>query len=430
MLPWKLWIEKRLITMLETQGFQNVHLTVSAFGLQGIELQNISIGNEKPLMLENITVSYSLADLWHGAINDLTVKGLALEAYQDQDKWTVIGLDGWPPHDPHQKSGLAIPVTLAQLAAIPLGSTTLKESHFHITTSQWQAELPLLFTWQKNPIPKLDYHVTGLSFKMKDMNVITGDTSLTATLNTDEKKWDGQWQMKSISLQGGDIALPAMEGSGTLTAYADNFTLDGKFESADKKYRAAFNLKYTLNNPEKSFFTLTNASIPWNSGSLSAQNVNVPLSGKNPININVKVQRASVDALLQMLTGKKATATGAVSGTIPLTIAADGAITIRPGGLHAEQSGIIRLSPDAIPGDNQQVAMVREILKNLHYTHLSIVIDSNKGNNLSVLLVLEGNNPDAYEGRPVKLNVHLTGDMLNLIKQNMTPFTNPEQLLK
>ena len=86
--------------------------------------------------------------------------------------------------------------------------------------------------------------------------------------------------------------------------------------------------------------------------------------------------------------------------------------------------------PGAIPGDNQQIALVREILKDLHYSLLSVAVDSGKDHKLSVMLALEGNNLSVYNGRPVKLKVHLSGDVLNFIQQNLTAFTDPKQLLK
>jgi len=428
-LPWKFWIGERLITIFEAKGFQNVHLTVSKLGLQGIALKNISVGHETPL-LENMTVSYSLPDLLKGNMNELAIKGLNLETHQNNDQWIFSGLDGWPPHTANDKINIGIPVTLSQLSTIPLDRIIFEESHLHIASKQWQMDIPILFTLRKNPTPQLSYKSDGLNFKMSDFDIITGKTSLEAILNQDEKKWTGQWQIKDITFKDNTLTVPVIQGNGTLVAYTDNMNFLGKLESADKSYTAEFNIEYALNAPEKSEFILTNASMPWNSGTLSVQNVRVPFFERKAVKANLKVQHASIETLIQMLTGKHASATGTVSGTLPILISENGEITVQQGGLGTEQSGTIIMSPDAIPGDNQQITLVRDILKNFHYTHLSIAVDSNKNNRLSILLALEGNNPDMYQGRPVKLSVHLTGDVLNLVKQNMMPFTNPEQFLK
>jgi hypothetical protein len=160
------------------------------------------------------------------------------------------------------------------------------------------------------------------------------------------------------------------------------------------------------------------------------RNVSIALDEAKPIRLNLEIRDVSVDALLQMATSNKATGTGTVSGTIPVSIAPDGAIRFLQGSLRAKEAGTIIMTPDAIPGDNQQITLVRDILKNLHYKVLSVGVNSSTNNKQAILLHVEGNNPDVYEGRPVKLNVQLNGDVLNLIQQSVMPFTNPKQLLK
>ena len=428
-LPWKVLAEKKLIAVFEAQGFRNVHLTVSTLGLDGIALKNVSFGSPAPLTLQDVTIGYSLPDLWHGRLSALVIKGLTLQVHQNDKKWALAGLENWPAGS-QNKAAISVPVTSDQLAAIPLDGATLANSNLHVVSPQWQMDVPLQLTWQKLPIPRLSYVAAVLKFKTHEMEINTGEALAEATLHEGEKKWTGQWQIRDIALKGGTTPVPVLQGAGTLLIQADLAKLAGEFKSADKNYRGSFNVEYLLNAPEKSSLTLLDATVPWNSGILSVQNVEVPLAGKKPVEVNLKVQHVSVDALMQMLTGKRASATGTVSGIVPMTIGADGSIVFHQGNLQAEEPGTIVMQPDAIPGDNAQIVLVRDVLKNLHYTHLSIAVDSNKGKTLSILLTLEGNNPDVYKGRPVKLNVHLTGDMLSLVQQSIMPFINPEQLLQ
>ena len=46
-----------------------------------------------------------------------------------------------------------------------------------------------------------------------------------------------------------------------------------------------------------------------------------------------------------------------------------------------------------------------------------------------ITLTLEGNNPEAFEGRPIKLNVNIGGDVLPLIQQSILPLNDVKQLL-
>ena len=137
-----------------------------------------------------------------------------------------------------------------------------------------------------------------------------------------------------------------------------------------------------------------------------------------------------IESLLKLLTNDTATATGVVSGTLPLTITAEGKITPGKGSLKSEEAGIINMPPDTIPGDNQQVTLVRDVLKNLHYSLLSLELDTEDDKTLSVTLAVEGNNPDVEKGRPVKLKVHLSGDLLNLISQNLKLMTDPTKFIE
>jgi hypothetical protein len=427
-LPWKSWLENKLTAMFEAKGFQNVHLTVSTLGLNSITLKDVSVGSNTPLTLSHVTVGYSLSDLWRGDINTLTIQGLTFGVQRDHSQWTMTGIEKGSSNS--NSNAITLPVTSEQLAAIPLESVQLEDSSLHIIADAWQMDIPLQFTWQKTPIPTISYQAKALTFKTAASEINTGEVSLNATLHEEDKKWHGEWHIKDITSKGGAIPLPVMEGKGTFVARADHISLLGGVKSADNSYMANFSMEYAFNAPEKSLFILADASMPWNSGTLSVQEVKIPLSGQHATKVNLKVQHASIDALLQMLTGKRASATGVVSGMVPVTIGVDGNITFHEGSLKAEQPGIIIMAPDAIPGDNEQITVMREVLKNLHYANLSIAVKSGKGNKMSVLLLLEGNNPDVYEGRPVKLNVHLTGDMLSLMQQSLMPFMNPQQLLK
>ena len=73
---------------------------------------------------------------------------------------------------------------------------------------------------------------------------------------------------------------------------------------------------------------------------------------------------------------------------------------------------------------------LREILEDFGYTRLSIAMNSDKKNNLGILMSIEGSNPAVYNGRAVKLNVNLTGDVLDFIRQNIMLLTNPESILE
>lgn len=168
----------------------------------------------------------------------------------------------------------------------------------------------------------------------------------------------------------------------------------------------------------------------WQGGEISSENIAWDFLHPVATDARLLIRRVPLNALLSLLVAGKASGQGMVSGEMPLTIYPDGSVEFKTARLDAGKSGRILVAPDAIPGEGEQVGMVRDILKNFHYTQLSIGLDSGKDKKLSMLLQLSGNNPDVYNGREVKLNVHLTGDLVPLVTQTILPSADPGEWLK
>jgi hypothetical protein len=290
-------------------------------------------------------------------------------------------------------------------------------------------DIPLQLSWHKEPVPELTYETKDLGIKARGIGVITGDTSANALLKEKDKQWIGQWHINDIKMTGIGPEVPVINGNGTLTARENKIIIEGKLSSNEGAYKSIFRIEYFINEQKKSYLQIIETALPWNGGIVSTENVTVPFDGMQSLSLNLKVQQVSLASIMQRLTGKKTLATGAISGLLPVRVEANGAITVRAGKLIAEQPGIIAMPPESIPGDNEKVDAARSILKNFHYSLLSIDLDQDKNNKLSALMKLEGNNPDVYGGRAAKLNVHLSGDVLNFFQQNLLILTNPQKLL-
>jgi hypothetical protein len=241
--------------------------------------------------------------------------------------------------------------------------------------------------------------------------------------------WAGTWKINNLILKNSDVPLPPLKGDGTLNVTSAALNITGALVDDAKTTGATFEYRFEFSGATNRV-RVAEAHLPWSGGKISTRDVIYNVGGKQPTKIELKIDHVPIDEFLQELTGKKATATGVVSGTLPITLMADGKIRIGHGRLQAEAPGIIALQPDAIPGDNEQVVMVREILKNLHYKLLALDISPDKDNKLSIKLALEGHNPDIEKGRPVKLNVHLSGDLLGLLENGVTTLTDPKKFLK
>lgn len=423
------WVESKLVETLQAQGFKNVKLSVSRLGLKGVVLDNISIGDDEPLALRNVSVAYSISDLRAKKVSGIIVEGLQLTGYKADNAWKLRGLEVLM-EKPSGAKTTSIPVTREALMAIPLTSLAVKDSSLTLNDTKLTVTMPIALEWNLLPEPRVHYEAPQWDFQLGDITLNSGKVLVDAALDEKEPHWGGTWSVDSIAIAGAPMELPPMQAKGTLTAEATQIKLKGSMLDAKREYHATFDLHYDLVDANKSLLNISNLRLPWNGGVVGVDAAKLPLGGKRATRFTLAVERVSIEQLMKSLTGTKATGTGLVSGTIPVMISADGKVTLQEGSLQAVEPGVIAIAPETIPGDNAQVTLVRDILKNLHYTVLTIAVDSTDNDKLVIKMAVEGKNPDVSGGRPVRLNVQLNGDVLNLIQQNVMAVSDPTKLLE
>ena len=239
-----------------------------------------------------------------------------------------------------------------------------------------------------------------------------------------QNQWFGTWHAKDIAF----APIPSLQGEGTLAWEEGALRIGGNIISADKTYATDF----TLEKPKDKIgeAIIKKVTAPWQGGTVSSSNIRIPLNLKSAVPLTLQLRNIPLGALLSAATGDKVEATGTLSGSIPVTVQSDGNFKIHNGKLTTNTPGIIKLSEGAIPGENPQLLLVKNILSNFNYETLSLTTTSDKTNVLSMLLSLSGHNPDAYNGREVKLNVRLTGDVIKLVQQSILPYNDPNKLLE
>ncbi|MES2984642.1 MAG: YdbH domain-containing protein [Pseudomonadota bacterium] len=420
LLPWKLWLGDKLIAILQQKGVQSVALTVDHVGLRGITLRDLSVGEQAPLRLGQITVDYRL--------REVTLRGLSLEAQQSETGWALSGLDALSAASP-SAAPMAIPVTPEALAAMPFRRASL-EGRLHVAGKAFTADVPLAFEWLKGDEIAVMFAGDATAGKFGEATFTIGKLFWGVKLDAANAQWAGRWSIDPITIASSAVALPPLVCSGDTTAQAQRVRVTGNCASADKTFLLDAALDYRLDAPQQSTLTITRAQMPWSGGKLAVRDVVVPLGAKKAITIALRIDQVDIAALMQTLLGDRVKATGVVSGVVPITIGADGSLRFKDAALKAQQPGIIALAPETIPGDNAQVALVRELLKNLHYNLLSLELNSGDDRKLGVTLAVEGVNPDVEQGRPIKLKVHLSGDVLDLVKQNLLLMTDPKQFIQ
>ncbi len=244
-----------------------------------------------------------------------------------------------------------------------------------------------------------------------------------ATLSGKPKlPYPGRWDVEGINVEKPELPASSFSAKGAFIAGFGGIKAEGKVRDATGATQLAFRFDRA--------FVVTEFSMPWSGGTVSAKDVEIPLQGNAAVDIDLKIEGVSAEALLGPLTGGRATATGKISGTLPLSIAPDKTVSFRDGLLQAEGPGTIAVSPDVVPGDNPQVALVREILKDFRYTSLSLRLATAKESKLQLALRLEGSNPGVEKGRAVKLNVNLGGDVIGFVQQNLLWLTDPQKIME
>ena len=421
-LPWKIPLGKKLQTLLEAKGFHHVRLTVSDVNFNNATLRNITIGDDNPLTLKNITIHYSPSEIWKGNLRELTVSGLALEVRQKEGRWTVQGFNS-----PSPEAAFHLPVTPEQIAEIPFDNLKLSDSTINIVSDAWKISMPIELEWRKTAGPEISLHAKGAAFNGNKMKARIAKVDVKTKM--DNESWQGPWDLEGIQFEASDAAIPVMDGTGTLKADAETLTLTGRMKDKDESYKAAFTLAYPWADSQKATLTLTEGSMPWHGGKLALNRTVVPLVGSSPVRLTLQVEKVSAGELMQTLTGKRIAATGIISGALPLIIGRDGSVSFGDGKLKAEGPGTISMPPDVIPGDNEQVALTRNILKNFHYDGLSLSVSNGTDGALSVLVALEGKNPEVLGGRAAKLNIRLNGDILDLVRQSAIFLAEPPKIL-
>ena len=426
--PWQGWVEKKIVQALAAKGFAPVTLTLDRIGIRGVTLREVSLG-EPPLKLANVTVGYDPRALLKGQLNAIRIDGLSIRAVQADAGWVIEGLPVIPS-TPANAAPATLPVTQAALNALPFTELELATSSVSIAGKGMEASLPITLMLQHGAANTLRVVSNAAEVKTPTASIAIGAINVELALDNSAQQWTGNWAITDMHTTSESFTVPALNAQGTLTIAADAVRFTGSIASADKIYDAAFDGAYSLSKPSQAMLHIAHAKLPWSGGLIALNNANIPLAANTAIAVTLEVERVAIDTLMQALTGNKATASGVVSGKLPLRISKTGKISVGKTSLKADGPGIIALSPEVIPGDNAQVAMVRDLLKNLHYTVLALELDMAPDNTLSATLAVEGSNPDIEKGRPVKLNVHLSGDLLNFVVQNKQLLTDPQSFIE
>lgn len=170
----------------------------------------------------------------------------------------------------------------------------------------------------------------------------------------------------------------------------------------------------------------------WAGGQLQTGGASLNLYKPALPDITLSARGIALEHLLSGLLQKGVSATGRLSGTIPVRFTVQREAMIEGGRLATEGGGVVRYTPDTESplqkGSSIQTDILLSAMENFHYDELDMTINSKSEHELEVVLHVKGRNPELYNGQMIELNINLTGNLLDIVQSGMDVYTLPERL--
>jgi len=146
---------------------------------------------------------------------------------------------------------------------------------------------------------------------------------------------------------------------------------------------------------------------------------------------NVRLIGIDMESLLAIAAIDGAAASGRLSGEIPLVVSRDG-FSVANAMLETGAPGVLRYAPavppPALQGGGEGVSLMLEALKDFHYDVVSLAVDGRSGDEWSVKLHVEGNNPNFMDAYPFVFNLNLSGKLDEIIRSGLQSYELPARV--
>lgn len=149
-------------------------------------------------------------------------------------------------------------------------------------------------------------------------------------------------------------------------------------------------------------------------GAVRTEGVTIPLTSSEPVSMILDVTGVDAARLAEVTELDGLTATGSLTGRLPLVWDFEEGLSVRRARLSAvNPGGTVKYRPEtpppALQDAGEEVSLLMEAVRNLVYEQFEIEADGRPGEPFDIRLRVRGANPDLFDGYPVALNVSLTG---------------------
>ncbi|MEM7443684.1 MAG: YdbH domain-containing protein [Pseudomonadota bacterium] len=156
----------------------------------------------------------------------------------------------------------------------------------------------------------------------------------------------------------------------------------------------------------------------WAGGQVSAQPFSFDLDNINT-EVTLEASGVSLEEVLLEFPVEDLSATGILDGTLPVRLLGE-TIFVDGGRLQSRGPGIIRYTPQqSADAGEQGLQILFDAVRNFHYDSVGVSISGDTSDDLVVGLEIAGNNPDLYGGYPIDLNVNVSGDLADILRQSV-----------
>ena len=255
------------------------------------------------------------------------------------------------------------------------------------------------------------------------VTLVSGTVSgtLAANWNENGEATSGDLQVSSVGFTVAGIPISGISGDLSATSLAPLVLPPGQPVSVA---RVELGIPMTdgeiaVGLPEDGSIAVDGAVFDWAGGTVSAESFTIPLDGSDQSFV-LDANAIDLAALFDAIDLPELSATGRLDGRIPIRLGAD-TIRIDNGSLESTAPGVIQYVPEELSADAEAgVALLLQALRDFRYESLSMTLNGETGGETEIGLRISGANPDLYDGYPIALNVNVSGELYDILRQGLS----------
>lgn len=188
------------------------------------------------------------------------------------------------------------------------------------------------------------------------------------------------------------------------------------------------NVSLSLGLAEDRKLSIGEARAEWAGGAITAHPFTMALDGDREASTVLALSDIDVSKVLALIGIDGLSGTGTLTGHVPLRLA-NGTVAVQDASLESS-GGTIAYRPDHPPEalSDGRAAIALKALRNFHYDRLSLALDGVSGGESRAVLVLNGRNPDLYDGKAVRFTLNLTGALDTILRRGVAAYHLPDRI--